>query len=646
MARRWIITISVIIICIAAYVLFYPAILTRLGNMKLFSVASVTYEEVINDRSIWPKEVTTKASVQVPIIYNGEKVGFYTTSARKTYKVSALNSSSIELLINDQKVLIDPKDTDILDRAKYLPRKKVPAIVVNPATAPSPDTVVSRDAQQADKNERQTPKTPDIAPILNGSVSKFFKIENVRFLKNEPNDKIGVWRNELDGKGRISKYTFLPCIEVSVRTEENIDARNIYTRLYFFDKSKKIICTLNNPSKSGKQGEAYHETPVIFPKNDKTRLFFEIPEQLKNKELMAVVVFGDTNEATMGIYPPTASSFMLDYPEKKLVEAQSIKKVDRKSAMDPLIEHVVKTKNTSQSQITLFLRMPKGIANPSEIQGVMAICVLAGSADGIKREMQKPDMSGDYAGLFPFADEHKLAILAWGSSSLWDSTRNYDEMEHEAFKEMEKSLDQVADAWERGVLELSEKYKIPKRNYLLWGCCGSAQWAQRLCLRKPDYFLAVDIHMPGSYDKPTPEASKVLWCLTIGELEGGYERSKRFYAECRRLGYPMIYKSIPNLGHATNQDARDIVFKFFEFALSQKDLRAEYDRKTASSIDQFKMASSGIKEPWPEAFRKPPFYGDMVNQEMFTAAEVDLIPSGYRVPLPTKEVAEIWNRSQ
>ena len=130
----------------------------------------------------------------------------------------------------------------------------------------------------------------------------------------------------------------------------------------------------------------------------------------------------------------------------------------------------------------------------------------------MKRELQKEEMPGDYAGLFSFANKHKLAILAWGSRGLWDPGRNYDQLSKERAKEIDESFDLVSAAWARGVNELVDKYGIPDKNYLLWGNCGSAQFAARLCLRKPEYFLAVHLHMPGSYDKPTPEVVQQFVC--------------------------------------------------------------------------------------------------------------------------------------
>jgi hypothetical protein len=127
----------------------------------------------------------------------------------------------------------------------------------------------------------------------------------------------------------------------------------------------------------------------------------------------------------------------------------------------------------------------------------------------------------------------------------------------------------------------------------------------------------------------------VLWCLTTGENDGGYENSKRFVAECRQLGYPLVYKAIPGLGHGDARGASDLGLKFFEFALQVKETR---DLEAKSK----KISTAKADPVWKKEFTSPPFYGDMVNQEMFPASEIDMIPKGFRVSLPTEDLAKLW----
>jgi predicted esterase len=477
-------------------------------------------------------------------------------------------------------------------------------------------------------------------------VGNFFEIQSVKLLKKAPKDQFGVWLFSTDKKKTLP-MEFQPCLEVKATAKDNIRSENLLAKAYFFDQNNKLIASFATPSKSGTQDKGrHHEMPVLFYKDKADRVFFEVPAKIRDSRWKAVVVFGDKNEARSACFPPTETDYLLDYPEKELVYNRTAQRVARKAAMDPLIEHLVKTRNPKMPQITLFLRPPKGISDASEVQGVLAICVLANSLEEMQRDLRKEEMPGDYAGLFSFANKHKLAIVAWGSRRLWDPGRNYDELPREQARNIDESLDIVMNAWERGIKELGDKYGIPEKDFLLWGSCGSAQWAQRLCLRKPDYFLATYIHMPGSFDKPTPEAANVLWCLTIGELEGGYERSKRWVKTVRDMGYPIVYKAIPGLGHSSHPDAAALGFEFYNYALDQKRAQQESQKEKTNAAPSLVTRSSEAATRWAAMFQNPPYYGDMVNQELYPSADVAMIPSGFRIPLPTKKLADIWIRNK
>jgi hypothetical protein len=161
-----------------------------------------------------------------------------------------------------------------------------------------------------------------------------------------------------------------------------------------------------------------------------------------------------------------------------------------------------------------------------------------------------------------------------------------------------------------------KEYGIPSNGYLLWGISGSAQYACRLALRKPEYFLAIHAHIPSSFDKPTPDGRRILWCLTTGELEAGHKRSLRFYQQCRALGYPIIYKAIVGLGHAGSPIADNIGREFFEYALSVRDQRIAFDSSLNNPLSQFQLAQAddGMVKPWLSSFCNPPYVGDAVNQ--------------------------------
>ncbi len=474
----------------------------------------------------------------------------------------------------------------------------------------------------------------------------FFKMEGIKYFRRAPRDGIGVWQWEKDARGADVIGDFLECLEVTVSVKQNIAAKDVIAKAYFYNESGKLLESYKTPSQAGPPNARKHfNLPVILDETKKERFFFAIPETVKKQRWKAVIVFGDKHEVLAATYPDGASYAHLDFPEKQQVSDSSAKKVERKRVMDKVVEHVVKTNNPRHPQITLFLRPPKGVDDWKDVQGVLALVVLAPGVEDIRRQMQAVEIAGDDAGTFAFANKHKLAILAWGSRGIWDARRNYDEFSRQEARELDKNFDLVANAWEQGVQYFHKEYGLPTNNFLMRGSSGAAQWAKRLCLRKPDYFLAIHIHIPSSFDKPTPEAAKVLWCLTTGELESGYERSLRFFVECRRLGYPILYKAIPGLGHASHPQSTALGNAFLEFAMSLKAQREEYDRQKADTFR--KTVSRDLVEgqdvpPWPKIFAHPPFYGDIVNQEIFSSDQMDMIPVGFRMPLPTKQLVDIW----
>jgi len=158
----------------------------------------------------------------------------------------------------------------------------------------------------------------------------------------------------------------------------------------------------------------------------------------------------------------------------------------------------------------------------------------------------------------------------------------------------------------------------------VWGYSRSAQFAKRLVLRKPQYFRAAYLHIPSSFDQPTPEAASVLWCLTTGECESGYLRSMKFVRQCRKLGYPMVYKAVPGLGHTDHTPARILGLQVFEYARSLPADRAQ-------RADQLKRDTAAA-----------PFFSDYLNQVMEPADRSDWMPKNLKFPMYTPLIARAW----
>ena len=460
------------------------------------------------------------------------------------------------------------------------------------------------------------------------NASDFFTIKSVKFF-GKPPPKGFILYKEITKPDKTEGKIFLPFLKVSVRTQEQIKYDSLYAKAYYYDMSRKLVGKNEAPYPVERDDGKPYPMPVFFSRKSAEILYFAVPEKvLELSKWQVVVVFGDKDAATAKVYPGTDSVTQFDFPERQQVDAPN--QVKRIPTLDPVIEHIVKTSNEKQPQITLFMRPPIGMTDISEANGVLAMCLLANNVGEIKRRLQELETKDDVGGVLRFAERHKLVVLCWGSRSLWDPSASWDEQSKVINQQMDATFDVVAKAWVRGVKELSKKYGMPDNNFLLWGCSGSAQYAMRLALRQPKFFLAIHIHIPSSFDKPTPEANRVLWCLTTGENEGGYERSLRFLSACRKLGYPIIYKSIIGLGHSDHPAAERLGLVFFEYALSLRKEKSELGTEMKNT-------------PWPESFRNPEFIGDVVNQKILQFDRAYVVPSEFQIILPTQELAEAWN---
>ena len=73
-----------------------------------------------------------------------------------------------------------------------------------------------------------------------------------------------------------------------------------------------------------------------------------------------------------------------------------------------------------------------------------------------------------------FCKEYDLALLCWGSRRVWDRERNWNQYEKAEYMAYDETFDRISSTWKRGVDKLCEDYKIPNRNFLMWGMSGAA----------------------------------------------------------------------------------------------------------------------------------------------------------------------------
>jgi len=469
-----------------------------------------------------------------------------------------------------------------------------------------------------------------------------FSIENIHIHEQPQVDlDVGMSQNPVifsTAKGKV--YT--PQVEVDVKVSEQALSANLMAKVYFFDEAGKLVATVKEPavvqhlvSEGVVSNLHYYAWPTLVPANVRQQLIFPVPEKLP-ANWTVVTVFGNAN----GVVAAASSDGQeqtLDYPEKQLV-AKTLLSPDvpltDPAPVAPLIEQKVESGNSSYPAFTLLLHLPHGASSARDVKGVLAMCLIADSVGQLRDQLNAIKPSGDANPYFAFAESHKLAIVAWGARWVWSSYANFDELNGTQIHMWDNNFEQFADAWDRGIDQLVQNDGLPDHDYLMYGMCSGGEWAHRLALHKPDRFLAVQMHISTSYDEPTPEAAGVMWLLTTGELDVGCDRARRFYTAARALNYPIIFKAVMGLGHSDSSVADELGLRFFEYALARK---AKRDAANANDLSKSQVVDLS-------AFNTSPYYGDLMNQDMFAAQDKEMIPPGFVVPLPNKDIADAWNK--
>jgi hypothetical protein len=469
-----------------------------------------------------------------------------------------------------------------------------------------------------------------------------FNIDNIRIHQETQNSGDGIVAPDPAMPANSGAKVYIPQAEVDVRVSQDAQSKNLIAKAYFFDGDGKLIQTLPQPSiarhevADGVRSNVHQEIwPTVVPANTPQSLFFPLPQNWSSDGSL-VVVFGNAN-GVVASSTREGQEQILDFPEKELAAktllSPDVKLTDAAPAA-PLVELKVESNNPQYPAFTLLMHLPHGVTNPKDVSGVLATCIFADSVGQIRDRLNAIKPEKDPNPYFEFAESHKLAIIAWGARWVWSSYANFDELNKDQIHSWDDNFQQLADAWDRGIQRLVQTYGIPDHDYLMYGLCAGGEWVHRLALHKPDRFLAVQMHLSTSYDAPTPEASHIMWLLTTGELDGGCDRARRFYSAARDLGYPIIFKSVIGLGHADSPIADQLGVRFFDYALAEK-----AKRDAANANDLTKSVALDLS-----GFDSSPFYGDLMNQDMFAAQDKQMIPPGFLVPLPTKEIAEAWNK--
>ena len=482
---------------------------------------------------------------------------------------------------------------------------------------------------------------------------------------------------------------FVPQIEVVVKTSKDFHSKNLFARAYFFDESNQKLQAYTEPSAVlhgvddgvhsdtvAVHGNAYaYIWPTIVPQAQRQTIYFPLPDKLPHG-WKVVTVFGTSKGAVSAVYPE-GNEKDFNYPERELVEKTALdpdqdiadteplptaspadlQKPPTMAASSPddagpppllssdghkIISLDKRNDAPGLPVMTFYIRYPKGLSPKDKVQGVFAYVTYLTEKKNLEAWVKRP--SSDDAN-FQFADQHKLVIVTWTTATMYSISNSFtDTDDPNEDRDPGNSMEQCFRTWKMGMDQLCRDYNLPENGYLIYGYSRGAQWAHRIVLRSPEKFLAVHIHINSSYAEPTPEASHCLWLLTTGELEHGSAASRIFFHKAQALNYPILLRIYPGKGHEVFPEEVTLGLKFFEYALKLRDQQLK--AVAAKQVDSVSVDAENqpfvLDDSLLGGFRNPPYYGDMLNGDVYPATQVSMLPESQRVGTPNLDIAKVW----
>ena len=284
-----------------------------------------------------------------------------------------------------------------------------------------------------------------------------------------------------------------------------------------------------------------------------------------------------------------------------------------------VIQETYSARQKGSADITFYLRFPS--SGSENVKGVIALCPPGGRGLAV----HLADKSRHYGYLLDLADKYQLATVGFGPPGRgWDRTKNSDMLSARDAIVQNKKLDGLGRDLSRAIERFAKKYKLPAKDWLLYGTCGGAQYAHRMALRQPQHFKAVHVHYGGSYDVPTPTGKSVHWLITSLADEPAYIAAQRFYQQCKKQDYRMILKGY-----------------------TRKNVPGEYDPEIAyTGLNELQQLSLDFLEYSLKENGKPDvnqaYIADYVNGLVVPAKKGAWIPKSQAVILPNRKLAEAW----
>jgi poly(3-hydroxybutyrate) depolymerase len=206
-----------------------------------------------------------------------------------------------------------------------------------------------------------------------------------------------------------------------------------------------------------------------------------------------------------------------------------------------------------------------------------------------------------------FAEKNTLVLLAptfRAAGNENNQGRGYYYPEQGSGEVMEKALG-----------ELKRRTGADTDKVLFFGFSAGAHYAHRFALWKPQRVKAFVAYSAAWWSEPTARLKDVPALLMCGEADARHGATYEFYMKGHRLGCPWIWRSYRNTGHVLTPAVRDMAEVF--------------------------LAHYAQAKP---AHQQEPRYGDIQSFKSVKPAERESIPEEFRIALPSRAVAEIWEK--
>lgn len=164
--------------------------------------------------------------------------------------------------------------------------------------------------------------------------------------------------------------------------------------------------------------------------------------------------------------------------------------------------------------------------------------------------------------------------------------------------------------------QIRAKTGVRNDKVFLFGFSAGAHFVHRFALWRPEKVAAFVAYSAGWWNAPKSTLRNTPGLIMCGEADERFEPTYAFFAQGRRLGLPLIWRSYSGIDHEVNPKAVKMAQAFLDF-----------------------YARDGKPQN---------FIGDIQAYRYYfpSSADAQHVPPESRVILPSRKIAEVWQEEQ